>query len=146
VKTAEYLERTTALAAGLRCTLANSAYTPDELGFQYTDSRARIVVTTPDGLNIVRQMFAAQGINGDDRIIVITNGFGWAGGPESPVPSELRKYTLIGDLFNLGKLPEEEKFDGQDCHETAFLCYSSGTTGKPKVYSLDNCLVPCYSH
>ncbi|KAF8622704.1 hypothetical protein AX15_006795 [Amanita polypyramis BW_CC] len=36
------------------------------------------------------------------------------------------------DLLKLGTLTEEEKFDGRLAHETVYICYSSGTMGKPK--------------
>ena len=36
------------------------------------------------------------------------------------------------DLLGKGKLVQEEKFPGEQANETILLCYSSGTTGKPK--------------
>ncbi|KAF7360140.1 4-coumarate--CoA ligase-like 7 [Mycena venus] len=38
------------VAAGIRCSTANSAYNFQELAHQYTDSRAKIVITAEDGL------------------------------------------------------------------------------------------------
>jgi len=38
----------------------------------------------------------------------------------------------LDDLLGHGALPEEEKFVGHQANETLLLCYSSGTTGKPK--------------
>jgi 4-coumarate--CoA ligase len=38
----------------------------------------------------------------------------------------------IEDLLRVGTLKEEAKFDGPLANETVLLCYSSGTTGKPK--------------
>jgi 4-coumarate--CoA ligase len=45
------------VAAGLRFSPANSAYVSKELQHQYTDSGARIIATTADGLPVVEQMF-----------------------------------------------------------------------------------------
>ncbi|KAK0503575.1 AMP binding protein [Armillaria luteobubalina] len=121
-----------AIAAGLRCTLANNAYTSHELAHQYTDSRARRIFTTEDSLPVVRAMFEEVGVQGDQadaRIIVLGKGLKWAGGPDAPRTSSL---LHMEDLLGFGSLEEEEKFDGERALETALLCYSSGTTGKPK--------------
>jgi non-ribosomal peptide synthetase component F len=41
----------------------------------------------------------------------------------------------LHDLLVRGKLEREDQFNGALAHETVYLCYSSGTTGKPKVNS-----------
>ncbi|KAK7444255.1 hypothetical protein VKT23_015265 [Stygiomarasmius scandens] len=124
------------IAAGLKCTFANSAYTPQELVHQYGDSRAKMVMTTPEGLTTVRDMFKGVGVSkaeADSRIIIIRNELAWAGGPDAPAnPAEAGLLTLDELLKSKGSLAAEEKFDGKLAKETAFLCYSSGTTGKPK--------------
>ncbi|KAJ7449083.1 AMP binding protein [Mycena galericulata] len=123
------------VAAGLRCTLANSAYTSRELMHQYTDSRAHLVITTDDGLSNVRAMFAELGVaraEGDRRIIVLTQDLTWAGGPAAKQSSDAAGLVTMEELLKGGRLPQEEKFDGALSAETAYLCYSSGTTGKPK--------------
>ncbi|KAG7448155.1 AMP binding protein [Guyanagaster necrorhizus] len=121
-----------AISAGLRCTLANNAYTSHELAHQYTDSRARRIFTTEDSLPVVRAMFEEIGVGADEataRIIVLGKSLKWAGGPDAPRTSSL---LHMEDLLRVGSLEEEVKFDGERAHETALLCYSSGTTGKPK--------------
>ncbi|KAJ7125064.1 AMP binding protein [Mycena epipterygia] len=124
------------VAAGLRCTLANSAYTSHELAFQYGDSGAKLILTSEEGLGVVRAMFAEIGIAKDDadkRIIVLGNDLTWAGGPsasQSPAGAGLLR---MEDLLGQGKLNQEEKFEGSLANETVYLCYSSGTTGKPKT-------------
>ena len=40
------------------------------------------------------------------------------------------RYKALPELF--GEVGVPEKFDGADAQATAFLCYSSGTTGLPK--------------
>ncbi|CAA7259028.1 unnamed protein product [Cyclocybe aegerita] len=123
------------VAAGLRCTLANSAYNERELAFQYTDSGARLVFTSEDGAAVVRATLKSLGLSereADKRIIVMTNGLDWVGGPAAPIKLEVSKLVKVADLLKFGALKEEEKFDRQLANETTYLCYSSGTTGKPK--------------
>ncbi|KAJ6478794.1 AMP binding protein [Mycena vitilis] len=123
------------VAAGLRCTTANSAYTSHELVHQYTDSRAKLVITTEDGVKTVRAMFAELGIakrEGDRRIIVVGRNLRWAGGPAAQLGADVAGLLTMEELLKGGKLEHEERFDGDLSNETAYLCYSSGTTGKPK--------------
>jgi 4-coumarate--CoA ligase len=117
------------LAGGVRSTLANSAYTPTELAFQYKDSRARVVFSHPDLVPVVFAMFKHIGVSEDEarrRLVVLDYG---GNGAETA-----RKVGVLGlgDLLGHGALPEEEKFIGSQASETLLLCYSSGTTGKPK--------------
>ncbi|KAF8891748.1 AMP binding protein [Infundibulicybe gibba] len=119
------------VAAGLRCTLANSAYNARELAFQYIDSGSRLVFTSEDGVNAVREMFSGLGVNNEEadrRIVVLGNGLEWAGGPAAPKKQDCHGLLRVEDLLNIGTLNEEEKFDGDRAHETVYLCYSSGFT------------------
>ncbi|KAL0581335.1 hypothetical protein V5O48_000711 [Marasmius crinis-equi] len=124
------------IAAGIRCTLANNAYTGTELAHQYKDSGSHLLMTTVDGLPSVRDMFKALNISkseGDKRIILLSESFDWAGGPSVPSRPEGQGLLKMEDLLTRGSLSKEECFDGDAAKtETAFLCYSSGTTGKPK--------------
>ncbi|KAJ7108778.1 AMP binding protein [Mycena epipterygia] len=123
------------VAAGLRCTLANSAYNSRELAYQYTDSRAKLVLTAEEGITTVRAMFAELGLSkaeGDKRIVVLGNDLRWAGGPASAAAADAAGLVALTDLLSRGTLKEEEKFEGSAANETVYLCYSSGTTGKPK--------------
>ncbi|KAJ8076859.1 hypothetical protein PM082_001282 [Marasmius tenuissimus] len=126
-----------AIAAGIRCTLANNAYTGTELAHQYHDSGAHLIMTTIDGLPAVRDMFKTLNIptsQGDKRIILLSDGFTWAGGSAAPSRPEGQGLLKMEDLLARGTLTREELFEGETAKsETAFLCYSSGTTGKPKV-------------
>lgn len=51
-------------------------------------------------------------------------------------PSEkyvgLDGWTRFEDLLGKGHLEQEQSFSGQRSHETALICYSSGTTGLAK--------------
>ncbi|KAJ7735764.1 AMP binding protein [Mycena metata] len=123
------------VAAGLRCTTANSAYTSRELAHQYTDSQAKLLITTEDGIRTVREMFAELGVakrEGDKRIIVVGRDLQWAGGPTIPPSVDAAGLLAMEDLLKGGKMESEERFDGDLSNETSYICYSSGTTGKPK--------------
>ncbi|KAG6872981.1 hypothetical protein C0995_004520 [Termitomyces sp. Mi166 len=120
------------IAAGLRCSPANTAYVPKELQHQYTDSGATIVVTSIEGLPVVLEMFRSLGLSKEEisrRVVVIGPGLAWAGGPEVKVDVP---YVTLDELLVTGVLKKEEPFDGEAANETAFVCYSSGTTGRPK--------------
>ncbi|KAJ6593544.1 AMP binding protein [Mycena capillaripes] len=125
------------VAAGLRCTLANSAYTSHELAFQYSDSGAKLILASEDNLAVVRKMFQESGITKEDadkRIIVLGKDLRWAGGPSAPPNPAATGLLKMEDLMTIGKLDQEEKFEGPAANETLYLCYSSGTTGKPKGF------------
>ncbi|KAK0207380.1 hypothetical protein IW262DRAFT_1536554 [Armillaria fumosa] len=94
-----------AIAAGLRCTLANNAYTSHKLVHQYTDSWAWWIFTTEDSLPVVCAMFEEISVKGDEadaKIIIHIKG------------------------LKFGLLEEEEKFDGECMHETALFLKISG--------------------
>ena len=128
-------------AAGVKVTLANSAYNARELGHQYKDSGARIVYTAEEGIPVVLEMFKDIGISETEvkkRVIVLTNSLHWTGrGYQRPSPS-VRGFVTLGDMLGRGFLVNEEKFDGKLADETVYMCYSSGTTGKPKGVEVSN--------
>ncbi|THH12726.1 hypothetical protein EW146_g7421 [Bondarzewia mesenterica] len=114
------------IAAGSRATLANSAYTPAELAYQYEDSRAQVVFCHPSLVGAALEMFKLRGVSEAEarkRIVLAELS-----------SDKARKGGLLGleDLISKGALEVEEKFEGEQVHETTLLCYSSGTTGKPK--------------
>ncbi|KAF7319145.1 AMP binding protein [Mycena chlorophos] len=121
------------IAAGLRCTLANSAYTAHELAFQYTDSGAQLILVAESLVAVVVDALTKElGMSPAEagkRIVVVPEDLSWAGGPA--VVRTDRRLTFV-DLLALGTLEKEESFDGVADKETVLLCYSSGTTGKPK--------------
>ena len=126
---------TRSVAAGLKSTLANSAYNARELAFQYTDSGARLVFTSEESLPVVLEMFKSLGVNDSEakkRIIVLTTSLHWAGSAYLPVAPIAKGFATLADFLGHGSLAHEEKFDGDLANETVYLCYSSGTTGKPK--------------
>jgi hypothetical protein len=64
------------------------------------------------------------------RLILLGSCLAWAGGPKSTDPKGLHEVLRMEELLQVGVLKQEELFDGDQAHETAMLCYSSGTTGK----------------
>ncbi|TDL27415.1 acetyl-CoA synthetase-like protein [Rickenella mellea] len=114
------------IAAGLRVTLANSAYTPAELAFQLTDSQAKLVFVHPSLVPTLIQTFKVLKIDASEaakKVVVL----GW--GLQEKGPGGL---VQVEELLGHGALRKEEKFEGKQANETVLLCYSSGTTGKPK--------------
>jgi len=114
------------IAAGFKCTLANSSYTPPELAHQWKDSQADLIFVHPALLQVTLDMFTLVKISPEDfktRIVLATHGL------TAGVPSG---FFTMEDFIGKGSLSQEEKFDGPDANETALLCYSSGTTGQPK--------------
>ena len=134
--------RTSLVAAGLRCTLANSAYNARELAFQYTDSGAELIFTSEDGYPTVQETLKSLGISQQEanrRVIVMTDGLEWAqaGGPgPTSIKPDLAHLITLANLLKLGTLKGEERFDGEQSVETVYLCYSSGR--QPNYFLLQN--------
>ncbi|CAL1711282.1 unnamed protein product [Somion occarium] len=116
------------LAPGLRTTLANSSYTAGELEHQWKDSGAKAVFVQPALLSTALEMFKYLGLDlSQARRRIILADFGIPSSEQLPAG-----FVKLSDLLGKGSLNEEEKFPGKQSNETAYLCYSSGTTGKPK--------------
>ena len=114
------------IAAGFKTTLANSSYTPAELGYQWKDSRAKVVFAHPVSVPAVFTMLEASGLSKEEarkRIIVMGVG---------DEDATAKGFIHMDDLVGKGRLSAAERFDGPLSNETMYLCYSSGTTGKPK--------------
>ncbi|VDC07101.1 unnamed protein product [Peniophora sp. CBMAI 1063] len=112
------------VAAGGIATLANSGYTSSELAHQYKDSGARLLFVHPTLLTIARAMFESLGFSkqdADTRIIIMDLDIHSADGLRG-----------VKSLIGGGALDAEEQYGGERAHETAVICYSSGTTGRPK--------------
>jgi 4-coumarate--CoA ligase len=120
------------VAAGFRATLANSAYTPDELKYQYLDAGAHLIFVHPSLVGTVQTMLKSLGCSEQEiRSRVIVAGVQWiTGAKDASVPDD--QLVAINQLLGRGELTEEVSFDGERSNETVYLCYSSGTTGKPK--------------
>ncbi|KAJ3857742.1 AMP binding protein [Lentinula lateritia] len=127
-----------AIAAGMRCTLTNNAYTARELQHQYIDSGATMIITTSENLSVALDMLIVglglSQADAENRIIISQNSLAWASGLVSSRSEgeATRDLVTFDQLLGIGELQNEEEFDGESAQETALLCYSSGTTGQPK--------------
>ena len=118
------------------CTPANPTYTAAELAHQLKDSAAQALFTCTALLDVAVKAAKQVGI-AEEKIFVF----------EIAVPSESaardRHHESLDDLIdagsNLPKLVRLQLQDGEGARKTAFLCYSSGTSGLPVVsLSLDS--------
>ncbi|KAI9103184.1 hypothetical protein DFS34DRAFT_646574 [Phlyctochytrium arcticum] len=107
-----------ALRAECAVTLANPAYTVDELAYQLNDAGAEILVTFAPLLETALAAAAKAGI-GRERVFIIdqkaTNGI-----------------KSITDVFSCEYLPAAKFTRDELMNKPAYLCYSSGTTGRSK--------------
>jgi acyl-CoA synthetase (AMP-forming)/AMP-acid ligase II len=108
---------------------ANAAYSAAELTHQLRDSKAQVLFTCLPLLKTALEAAGKAGIP-QNRIYLID------------VPAQVRgdaktsaEYKTVDQLIEEGKsLPKVEKLKwvpGQGARTTAFLCYSSGTSGLP---------------
>jgi acyl-CoA synthetase (AMP-forming)/AMP-acid ligase II len=124
------------VAAGLRITLANTAYGAAELKHQYVDSGTKAIFVHPLLIPTVLTMFESIQISPSEakkRIITAD----WS------EPSSGTEFIRTDDLIGKQSLKEEEKFTGTQVNETLYLCYSSGTTGKPKGVEVRSTILEC---
>jgi 4-coumarate--CoA ligase len=118
------------LAGGFRVTTANSAYTPQELLHQYQDAKPKAIFVHPVLVPNALSMLKLAGLSEEQaRSRLILCNFRGLYGPISEIT---RGLPTLDDLLGRGTLQEEVRFEGPDAEEAAILCYSSGTTGKPK--------------
>lgn len=90
------------------------------------DSGAKFILTSEEGILTVLEMLKSLNVEKDEarkRLIVLGNCLSWAGGPSAPKPSNT--FLPMEALLQTGSLSQEEKFEGDNAHETVYLCYSS---------------------
>ncbi|KAL2817124.1 hypothetical protein BJX63DRAFT_117111 [Aspergillus granulosus] len=106
---------------------ANAAYSASELKHQLIDSKAKALFTCAPLLPVALEAASAAG-HPTDRIYLIDVLPG-----SGKLPAQ---YKTLSQLIEAGKsLPKLEKISwraGEAARRTAFLCYSSGTSGMPK--------------
>ncbi|KAL4920704.1 hypothetical protein BDW62DRAFT_176072 [Aspergillus aurantiobrunneus] len=106
---------------------ANAAYSTEELNHQLLDSKAKALFTCVPLLPTALEAASATGLP-KDRIYLIDVLSG-----SGKIPTQ---YKTLSQLVEAGKsLPKLEKISwrvGEAARRTAFLCYSSGTSGLPK--------------
>jgi len=107
---------------------ANAAYSTDELRHQLANAEAKALFTVMPLLDVALAGAKKAGMD-RSRIYILP----MPGDDESAYPKDLKAFP---QLLEAGKkLPELEPLKwekGQGARQTAFLCYSSGTSGLPK--------------
>lgn len=105
---------------------ANPAYTVEELAFQIKDSGAKALVTQADLLGVATKAALMSGIS-KDRIMLI--------GDDKDLSSKVDHFSSCRGNFK--NYPSHRPLI-EPKHDLAVLCYSSGTTGKPKGVKLSH--------
>ncbi|GMK54038.1 hypothetical protein CspeluHIS016_0106240 [Cutaneotrichosporon spelunceum] len=110
------------MAAGITVSPANWAYSAKELAHQINDSGASFIFVAPalvptfDAARpLLRRAFP------DSRVVLLAT-------PENQ--PAVKRYDIVSELYGAPGKPE--RFVGSQAYDTAWLCYSSGTTGLPK--------------
>jgi acyl-CoA synthetase (AMP-forming)/AMP-acid ligase II len=109
---------------------ANAAYSADELKHQLLDSKAKALFTCAPLLATSLEAAAMIGFP-KDRIYLMEVPPQAGGGKEAG-----SGFKTVSQFIEIGKsLPKVERLNwsaGEGARRTAFLCYSSGTSGLPK--------------
>ena len=111
---------------------ANSAYNADELAYQLTDSGSKSIFTVLPLLQTA--LAAARKVDiPKERIYLCEMPDVTTGGMSMKMPSGFKTLTqLIGQGASLPPIESLKWRQGQGARQTAFLCYSSGTSGQAK--------------
>jgi acyl-CoA synthetase (AMP-forming)/AMP-acid ligase II len=111
------------LSAGSAASPINALYTPAELAHQLRDARARILFSSPGGLERARAAVAEPGVQVEEIVVL---------GDPVPGPGPVPEAPLADLLAAHAPVPRVA-VDGDDL---AALPYSSGTTGVAKGVQL----------
>lgn len=113
------------------CTAVNAAYSPDELEYQMKHSGCKAIFTCLPLLETCYKGIESSKIP-KENVFILPMPESATGGAKNP------GHKTVDDLIKEGeKLPsqpaDDEKWsEGEGARRTAFLCYSSGTSGLPK--------------
>ncbi|KAJ5649423.1 Acyl-CoA ligase inpC [Penicillium longicatenatum] len=109
---------------------ANAAYSASELKHQLLDSKAKALFTCAPLLSVAVEAATLAGFP-QSKIYLIDVPLEIMGGAKPPT-----EYKTVSQIAEAGKsLPALEPLNwgpGEGARRTAFLCYSSGTSGLPK--------------
>jgi acyl-CoA synthetase (AMP-forming)/AMP-acid ligase II len=111
---------------------ANPSYTPEELAYQLSIAKATVLIVHPDALE--GALVAAQQVGIPfDRVVPLDT---IRGPRSSTVAPDLHQLIAYG-LAHPPNFVERRLRPGEGKTKVAFLSFSSGTTGKPKVRTID---------
>ena len=105
---------------------ANPSYTPDELGYQVQATKPAVVIAHPDALRVA--LAATRAITLPAERIVLFNVDGASYGTHATVQD-----VIDEGLASITTFEERVLRPGEGKTKIAFLNFSSGTTGRPKV-------------
>jgi acyl-CoA synthetase (AMP-forming)/AMP-acid ligase II len=108
---------------------ANAAYSVAELEFQLKDAKAKCLFTCLPLLKTAQEAARKVGIS-DNRIYILELPEVFTGGLKSPTGMKTVN-DLIKEGQQLPRLKPLQWSKGEGARRTAFLCYSSGTSGLP---------------
>ncbi|KAG7098980.1 hypothetical protein E1B28_000866 [Marasmius oreades] len=113
---------------GAIITPSNPAYTSEELVYQLTATKAKLIVVHSAFMQAALTAAKKAGLS-DDRVVII------------PAPGAKLDRITINDLVAFGSSQPETFFErklrtGEAKTKRAFLSFSSGTTGKPKAVEI----------
>ncbi|KAL7413946.1 hypothetical protein BDY24DRAFT_414645 [Mrakia frigida] len=109
---------------GIISTLASSSYQAEDLKYQLQDARAGILLVHPSLLGVAEEALRDEAPGWKDRVYILGDSLGGAKVAGYRDFSELRVGGEEGQRWREGTRPRAD--------DTAFLCYSSGTTGRSK--------------
>ncbi|KAG1861788.1 hypothetical protein DFJ58DRAFT_871788 [Suillus subalutaceus] len=104
---------------------ANPLFTVDELVYQINSVKAAVIITHPDSLNVALASAHAAGVPADRVILFDVEGV---------TTQRVTVQVLISQgLASVPNFTERKLAPGEGKTKVAFLNFSSGTTGRPKV-------------
>lgn len=115
-------------------TPANAAYSGPELKFQLKSSGAKCLFTCLPLLDIALEAAGQAGIP-KERVFILEMAKSFTGIAKSPFKTLSQ---LVEEGRNIPKIENLKWSKGQGGKQTAYLCYSSGTSGLPVSCYLGN--------
>ncbi|KAH0829185.1 AMP binding protein [Lanmaoa asiatica] len=94
---------------------------------------AHLVFVHPTLVQVIQDALKSFGCTESEirsRVVLVTSH--WLTGVPDPESTGFPHLARLDIFLGRGALPKEVSFDGERSDETLYLCYSSGTTGKPK--------------
>ncbi|KAI0657465.1 amp dependent CoA ligase [Cubamyces menziesii] len=116
---------------------ANPTYTADELTYQLSATKARVLIAHPAALSVALEAARGAGIPAE-RVVLFNDDAGVA---EPRARGHVTIEQLVAEgLEQTQRFVERRLGPGEGKRKLAFLSFSSGTTGRPKAV-----MIPHYS-